>query len=50
MAALSLLAERQNRAISFWRDRDEAERQKHRVLRLAGGRQDSDIYITSRSA
>lgn len=50
MAALTLLAERQKRTISFWHDREEAERQKHRILRLAGSQQDSDIYITSRSA
>ena len=46
MAALHYLAEKQRREISFWGDLQEAKRQRHRILRLAGG--DGDIYITSR--
>mgnify|MGYP000025740810 CR=1 FL=1 len=48
MAALNLLAGRQDRRISFWRNEDEAVRQKHRILRIVGGTPGSAIYITTR--
>jgi len=50
MAALTYLAEKQRRAISFWGDLQEAKRQRHRILKLAGGGPDGEIYITSRPA
>ncbi len=48
MASLNYLAEKQKRAISFWADLQEAEKQRHRILKLAGAGPDGDIYITSR--
>jgi hypothetical protein len=50
MAALVYLATRQRRAISFWADLEEAKKQRHRILKLAGAGGDGDIYITSRPA
>jgi hypothetical protein len=50
MAALNYLADKQRRAISFWADLEEAKRQRHRILRLAGSGPDGDIFITSRPA
>jgi len=50
MAALTYLADKQRRAISFWGDLEEAKRQRHRILRLTGGGPDGEIYITSRPA
>jgi hypothetical protein len=50
MAALTYLADKQRRAISFWSDLEEAKRQRHRILRLAGGGPDGEIFITSRPA
>jgi hypothetical protein len=50
MAALNHLAAKQNRVVSYWLDLDTAKRQRHRILRLAGARQEGDIYITSRPA
>ena len=50
MAALNYLATRQRRTISFWSDLEEAKKQRHRILRLAGYGPDGDIYITSRPA
>lgn len=50
MAALNFLATRQQRAISFWSDLEEAKKQRHRILRLAGYGPDGDIFITSRPA
>ncbi|HYO88158.1 MAG TPA: SWIM zinc finger family protein [Candidatus Limnocylindrales bacterium] len=50
MAALNMLASRQERAISFWRDKDEAVRQKHRVLRVVGSTSDSAVFVTTRPA
>ena len=50
MAALVYLADKQERAISFWADLNEAKKQRHRILRLAGVGPDGDIYITSRPA
>jgi hypothetical protein len=50
MAALHFLADRQKRAISFWGDLEEAQKQRHRILKLAGSGPDGDIYITSRPA
>lgn len=51
LAALSYLAKNKNRAISFWLSKDDANRQKHRVLRLAGNRDGSDddgLWLTTR--
>lgn len=50
MAALQHLASRKHRALSFWLDKSDAERQRHRMLHLAGDRreQDSGIWITTR--
>ena len=50
MAALAHLAETKERAISFWSSREEAERQKQRILHLAGDfvRDDNGIWITTR--
>lgn len=50
MAALNVLAERKQRVISFWNDRNEAERQKHRLLRLVGRTDEDDLYLTTRPA
>lgn len=50
MAALNHVAAKQKRAVSYWLDLDAAKRQRHRILRLAGARQEGDIYITSRPA
>lgn len=50
MAALAYLAETRQRAISFWPTRDEAERQRHRILHLAGDMRDDDtgLWLTTR--
>lgn len=51
MAALNYVATKQQRAISFWSDLEEAQKQRHRILRLTGGHNtDGEIYITSRPA
>ena|SRR3990172_2421378 len=53
MAALEYLAAYKERTLSFWRTRDEAERQKHRLFRLKHRRSGDDedaIWITSRAA
>ncbi|MDX2160220.1 MAG: SWIM zinc finger family protein [bacterium] len=50
MAALNFLASRQKRVISFWEREEDAQRQRHRVLRLVGARREDDIFITSRPA
>jgi hypothetical protein len=51
MAALELLAHKKGRKLSFWREREEARRQKHRVFRIPDPRNREDgIWITSRSA
>jgi hypothetical protein len=50
MAALMFLASRQKRVISFWDNASDAQRQKHRILRLTGERDVGDIFITSRPA
>jgi uncharacterized Zn finger protein len=47
MAVLRTIAERQNKRISFWSTHEEAERQRHRVLRLTGDGWE-EIFITSR--
>ena len=47
LAALSKLAGRKRRALSFWLTPEEAQRQKQKVLRLSSA--DGDVYITSRS-
>jgi hypothetical protein len=50
MAALSYLAARKQRAISFWPNRDDAERQRHRILHLLGdlSPEDTGLWITTR--
>ncbi|NDJ62899.1 MAG: SWIM zinc finger family protein [Chloroflexi bacterium] len=48
LAALAQLAATKQRTISFWTDLADAQRQKHRILRLEGRGQDGDIFITSR--
>ncbi len=48
LAALSFLAARQKRALSFWLELSDAQRQRHRILRLNGTTADGAIYITSR--
>ena len=50
LAALNHLAAKQQRIASYWLDIDEAKRQRHRILRLAGVNEDGDIYITTRPA
>jgi uncharacterized Zn finger protein len=50
MAALNELASRKDRVISFWPDKDEAERQKHRLLRLVGHSAGDELYLTTRPA
>ena len=52
IAALEKLAEIKGRTLSFWDDRDEAERQKRRLFYLAGGKRSEDqgLWITSRAA
>jgi uncharacterized Zn finger protein len=47
IAALSKLAARKKRALSFWLTPEEAHRQKQHLLRLSDGRTE-DIWITSR--
>ncbi len=49
LATLHYIANRQKRTISFWGDLDDAQRQKHRILRLISAN-DEPIYITSRPA
>jgi uncharacterized Zn finger protein len=46
LAALSRIAEKKKRDISFWVDYENARRQHNRILRLADDR--STVYITSR--
>ncbi len=50
MAALAYLARRKHRAISFWPSRDDAARQKQRILHLLGDRspEDTGLWITTR--
>lgn len=50
MAALTYLAERKQRAVSFWTTREDAERQRNRMLRLTGSRADeaNSLWITTR--
>ncbi len=50
MAALNHVAAKQQRVLSFWLDIDEAKRQRHRILRLAGANRDGAIYMTTRPA
>jgi uncharacterized Zn finger protein len=47
IAALSKLAARKKRALSFWLTPEEAQRQKQHLLRLSDGRTEN-IWITSR--
>src|SRR5215207_6652822 len=50
MAALQHLATTRNRILSFWLDKEDAERQRHRILHLAGDHRENDngIWITTR--
>jgi hypothetical protein len=50
MAAVAHLAETQQRAVSFWPTKDEAERQRNRILHLAGDlrEEDNGLWITTR--
>ncbi|MFO7322875.1 MAG: SWIM zinc finger family protein [Chloroflexota bacterium] len=50
MAALAYLAEKRRRAISFWPTREDAERQRNRMLRLVGSQSDDEngLWITTR--
>lgn len=50
MASLMFLASKQKRVISFWDNVNDAQRQKHRILRLVGDQWAGDIFITSRPA
>lgn len=52
IAALEQLAAVKGRTLSFWENRDEAERQKHRLFYLTSGKATADdgIWITSRAA
>lgn len=51
MAALEHLAEMRGRKLSFWPNREAAQRQKRRVFFLSGARrQDDGVWITSRTA
>jgi hypothetical protein len=51
LAALEYLAEKKQRTVSFWLDKKDAERQKQRILHLAGDHRadDSGIWITTRT-
>jgi hypothetical protein len=46
LAALSRLAGRKRRALSFWLTPEEAQRQKQRMLRIASP--EGDVWVTSR--
>lgn len=50
LAALTYLAHHKQRAISFWLEKEDAERQKHRVLHLAGTNRagDEGLWMTTR--
>jgi hypothetical protein len=50
MAALAYLAENRQRSISFWPTKDDAERQRNRILHLAGDLREDDtgLWITTR--
>jgi hypothetical protein len=50
LAALEYMASLKGRTLSFWRDEDDARRQKHRLFHLVGHSNDNGIWITSRSA
>ncbi len=52
IAALEKLAETKGRTLSFWDERSDAERQKHRIFYLTGGRRQIEpgVWITSRQA
>lgn len=47
MAALEGLAEYKGRKLSFWHSQEEAERQKKRLFRISG-RKNENVWITSR--
>ncbi len=50
MAALAYLAESKGRGVSFWPTKDDAERQRNRILHLAGDlrEEDNGLWITTR--
>ncbi len=48
IAALNKLAERKDRALSFWLNQEDAHRQKRGVFRLTGERIGDQVWITSR--
>lgn len=50
LATLSHMAAGKHRALSFWLSEDEARKQRHRTLRLAGAHEEGDVFITSRPA
>ncbi len=50
MAALEYMAAMKQRTLSFWRNREDAERQKHRMFRLVGNKGGGSVWITSRTA
>ncbi len=48
MAALEYMAAQKGRTLSFWRTREDAERQRQRIFYLSGGK--DGVWITSRTA
>lgn len=50
LAALAHLAHTKDRAVSFWLKKEDALRQKQRVLHLAGNHNGDGIWITTRPA
>ena len=48
IAALSKLAERKSRKLSFWLTPEDAHRQKQSLFRLTSGLRDDNIWITSK--
>jgi uncharacterized Zn finger protein len=50
IAALSRLAERKSRKLSFWLTPEEAHRQKQSLFRLTSGQRNDNVWITSRRA
>ena len=48
MAALTMLASKKNRALSYWLTEDEARRQRHKRFFLSRGGESEGVWITSR--
>ncbi len=48
IAALTKLAERKQRTLSFWGSAEEARRQKHPLYQLVGASPEEHVWITSR--